>query len=271
MMSLMKEYACVFVVLTYKNIEDLEDFFKSFSLQNSKIIVVNSYYDKSTLERFEQISKNNKADFINVENKGYGFGNNVGIRYAREHYRFRYLVISNPDIIIKRFDFNFIIQDLRCIYAPKILTLKGKDQNPYYYTYCKAIEYFKYLGNKYNNKILFYIPITANKIYRIVRVSINKLFKFEKEKIYAAHGSFLIIGREALDLLVPIYNEKMFLTCEEEHLAKLANSKKIKTFYVPNIIILHKEDGSMKMADFDTNQVIRESRSEYYRYWYNWD
>lgn len=266
----MGEYDCVIVVLTYKNVEDIVDFFHQIFIPKSKIIVVNSFYDAKTLEQIEKIAKKNNADFLNVENRGYGYGNNIGIQYAREHYLFKYLIISNPDIIIKKFDMNFVGSDLSYIYAPRIITLRGKNQNPYYYSYCYIIEYLKYLGNKKNSRFLFYLPIIINKMYRIIRSAIGDILKIKKEKIYAAHGSFLIIGREALEALVPIYNEKMFLTSEEEHLAKLAKKRRIKTYYIRSVIILHKEDGSMKMADFDTRAAVRASRSEYYRYWYNW-
>ena len=193
----MTEYDCVIIVLTYKNVNDIADFFHHISITESKVIVVNSFYDTKTAGQVEQIAKKNNADFLNVENRGYGYGNNIGIQYAREHYLFKYLIISNPDIIIKKFDINFADGDLSSIYAPKILTLRGKNQNPYYYSYCQAIEYLKYLGNKKNNRLLFYLPVIINKIYRILRATIGDILKIKKEKIYAAHGSFVIIGRDA--------------------------------------------------------------------------
>lgn len=42
---------------------------------------------------------------MNVENKGYSYGNNRGIEYCHNNYEYDYIIISNPDIIIKKFDF----------------------------------------------------------------------------------------------------------------------------------------------------------------------
>ena len=65
----------VFVVLVYRNTQDLKDFFSSLNIPNSKVVVVNSFYNDETKSEFEQIAIDNGADFLNVENKGYGYGN----------------------------------------------------------------------------------------------------------------------------------------------------------------------------------------------------
>ena len=94
------EYDFVFVVLVYRNTKDLEDFFCSLKVPYSKVVVVNSFFDDKTEQEFQSIAQRNRADFISVPNKGYGFGNNTGCRYALENYKFKYLVISNADIEI---------------------------------------------------------------------------------------------------------------------------------------------------------------------------
>jgi GT2 family glycosyltransferase len=88
-----------------------------------------------------------------------------------------------------------------------------------------------------------------------------------KNIIYSAHGSFVILTKSALDLLYPLYNERMFLLGEEEHLAKQADKKNVKTYYEPNIEILHKEDGSMKLLNKKVFELERQSYMEYFLYW----
>ena len=103
------KYDIVFVVLVYRNTDDLKDFFLHNHIKNSHVIVVNSYYDDVSEGDFRKIAEDNGASFISVPNKGYGAGNNRGIEYALEHFNFDFLVISNADIQISKFDFNLLI------------------------------------------------------------------------------------------------------------------------------------------------------------------
>ena len=97
-------YDFVFIVLVYKNTLDLEEFFLSLNLLNTKVIVVDSFYDEVTSMAFENIALKYSASYLRVENRGYGYGNNMGIKYALAHYSFRYLIISNADIVVKQLD-----------------------------------------------------------------------------------------------------------------------------------------------------------------------
>ena len=79
-------YENIFVVLTYRNTDDLEDFLKSVErfVKSYKVIIINSYYDDSSKFKFADIAKQYNCDFINVPNKGYSVGNNYGIKYAQK-------------------------------------------------------------------------------------------------------------------------------------------------------------------------------------------
>ena len=55
---------------------------------------------------------------------------------------------------------------------------------------------------------------------------------------------------------------------EEAHLAKKAAKAHIKTVYAPNIIIDHKEDGSMSMEYNNEFKLLKQSFVEFYNYWY---
>lgn len=104
-MTNLKTIKNIFVVVVYRNTLDIIDFLKSVNdkVIDYKVIIVNNYFDNETKEQFEQIAKENNCDFINCENRGYGAGNNTGIRYAMKNYDFDFLTISNPDIIIQSF------------------------------------------------------------------------------------------------------------------------------------------------------------------------
>ena len=95
-------YELVFVVLVYRNIDVLRQFFSTLTLSCSyRVIVVNSFFNQETEEACRALSKEYDADFIPVPNKGFGAGNNSGCQYVMDHYQYRYLILSNSDIIIR--------------------------------------------------------------------------------------------------------------------------------------------------------------------------
>ena len=252
----------VFVVLTYANCDDLEDFISSSTIINasSKIIIVNSYYDESTLETIRSIADKNDCDFIGIENKGYGYGNNIGIAYAREKYDFDYLIISNPDIIIRDFNYNSIRKFKNSIIGPNIITSKGKKQNPFYV----KNKYFPRLENRFMKKknYLGYYSIMA--IYKFQKKWLELTSKITHKnffEVYALHGSFMIFHKGVFQKLDSLFDENIFLFCEEMVLAVKAKKNDIPMIYINNINVLHKEDGSMKFMDGKMYDIECESNT----------
>ena len=256
-----KLYDFVFGVLVYRNTKDLKDFFSNLKVANSRVIVVNSYYDDKSRDEFEVIALNNGADFINVENRGYGYGNNVGVSYALNNYSFKYLIISNADIEIQQFSLADLGQSDGII-APDIRTRTNKRQNPFNPFNSTLFNHLAYVGYKHDLKWLLYIGICLNKVLR----SIFYILKNSGE-IYASHGAFVIFSYNSLKKLAPIYNEDMFLFGEECHLAVKAHRLNIKTIYEPSIIIKHKEDGSTSLLG-NQYKYTKESFMCFYEYWY---
>lgn len=260
------KYDFIFIVLVYRNTKDLEDFFISFKLTNSKVIVVNSFYDDESEKIFKQIAKNGNADFISVPNKGYGAGNNRGIEYALKNYDFKYIVISNADVNIININIDTLKNYPEGIYAPSIRTLKGKQQNPHMPFHCKIIDKQKYkffLKNNWKAIILF---SALNRILRIFFLNIIRFFN--SGKIYSAHGSFIVLPKNIVEKLVPLYDENVFLFTEEENLAMNARAQGIHTYYTPQIHIQHKEDGSTSTISDKQRDITRDSYLKFYQKWY---
>lgn len=255
----------VFVVLTYRNYQDLKFFFEKNNVQNSKVIVVNSFFDEESRLCFEKIANENNADFINVENKGYGYGNNRGVEFAVKNYKFKYLIISNADVEIIHFNVEFLLsENLNNIYAPEIKTLSEKHQNPFIVNYSYFYRWLYYVALKKNLYFLKYIVYISNGIIRRLFIKIVKLFKIRKSNIYSSHGSFLIIGKEALSKISPLYYEEMFLYNEEFFLARKAMLHNVKLFYIPfDVSIKHFEDGSQ---DFSNKKSLEYSKDSYIKY-----
>lgn len=255
----------VFVLLTYRSWNDLNCFIdsaKKMCKYSYKIICVNSFYDSDSKEEIEKICIANNVDFLNIENKGYGYGNNQGINFANNKYNFDYLIISNPDIEIKNFSLENVSKAE--VTAPKILTLKGKKQNPFRLVSNSYIERKKYSDFQKNKRMFVIADIVINKMARFIYNTMN--FKGE---IYSCHGSFMILGCNVIDKVgSKIFNEKIFLFTEEDHVAKLMERNKIKIRYTDDVEVLHKEDGSVKYLDNKIKKITRNSYIEYYNYWY---
>ncbi|MEC0132117.1 glycosyltransferase family 2 protein [Paenibacillus odorifer] len=268
----MKEADIVFIVLVFRNDKDLIDLIKSVNLKiktTYKIVVVNSYYDEASKQTIEKVATKYNCDFINVPNRGYGSGNNKGIQFATENYKFEFVVICNPDTEIIKFNYRDLAGKEKNIIAPEIITLQNNKQNPFRLINSKLLDSIKYAAFKRKKYKLIYIDIVINKLAKIFVRKYNNLINKKEYGIYSCHGSFLIIGREAMRVLGELYNEEMFLFSEEDHVAKLAMKKNIVTLMNSNIQILHKEDGSVKFIDSKIMDMIGESFIKYYEYWYS--
>ncbi len=256
----------VFCVVTYRNVSDLMDLLDSIRSEvkgSYKVIIVNNFYDAETENKIELIAKDYSCVFIHSENNGYGAGNNTAISYALNNFDYQFIIVSNPDIVIKKWDADFLADDTGCtegIVAPKIVTAAGKLQNPHTVSYSKFARKLIYKGFKTKRKTLLYMGIGIGSVKRKFFLGMPKA---KTKSIYAAHGAFLLFSKTALEKLnsssmIPIYDEKMFLFAEEDVLAYKAQRAGIKTLYTEELHVYHKEDGSMKFRN-DINEILRNS------------
>ena len=124
-------YELVFVVLVYRNIEVLRQFFASLALSYSyRVVVVNSFYDQSTEEACRSLCKEHDADFMTVPNKGFGVGNNTGCRFVMDHYLYRFLVLSNSDIMIRDINDLSLIDEHKAVYAADVRSVSSDAGTP---------------------------------------------------------------------------------------------------------------------------------------------
>lgn len=241
----MKKYKYIFVVLVYKNTDVLKSFFESLKhINNYRVVLVNAYYDQISYDKCQQFALSHNADFVEIPNKGYGGGNNDGVKFVIEHYCFNFLIISNSDIIVK--DINCLDEFVNdsCVLASNTIQLNGRHQNP-----SAAVESKLYLklmrkGFEENNYYLVRLSHIFSRFYRELFLFASSIIKRKKWRIFAAHGSFMVFTAPALEKLSPIFNDKMFLYNEEIFLAYKCKAKDVPVYYVPNLRVLHLEGAS---------------------------
>lgn len=261
----------VFVILVYRNTDDIIELIKSIQAKVSdyKIIIVNSYYDNASLEAFEKIAQEYSCDFLNVENRGYGYGNNRGFELATQKYNFDFIILSNPDIEIEEFSDSTLDSLNDHLIGPQVTTSTGKSQNPYWATRNKLCEYLVYLGYKKRSRILFYTGVALNKLIRECYLKITQIIGKDTFRVYALHGSFIIFPKKVIkQISSPVYDENIFLFSEEADLAHKLRSKHIKSVATRAIKVHHKEDGSMGIAKIDERSEARKSVIYYYEKWH---
>jgi len=261
----MKKYEYIFVVLCYRNhldliefVENIPDFYKDY-----RVVVVNSFYDDATEENIRRIAVENDCDFISVENKGYSYGNNKGIEYCRKHYDYDFLVVANPDVLVMQNDADVsAFKGKPVVVAPQINTLSGKHQNPYWVMKNPVSEFLIYYGYKHKKKLIVYAGIAINKFLREVFVRLAGTSGFKK--VFAAHGSFMIFSKQAIEKFGTVFDDNMFLFSEEALLAHRLRQAKIPVLYTKSTRIKHKEDGSVGIAKIDDEGEMRKSIIYYY-------
>lgn len=263
------KYKYVFVILVYRNTQDLKECIESIAekVDNYKIIVVNAFYDVVSESEAKDIAEQYGCDFMSIENRGYSFGNNTGIEYAYNKYDFDYIVVSNPDITIEKFD-DDVLSNKWGIVAPKIIAADDRMQNPMSLIENKMSERLVYKGLKQDKKFFFLLGVMLNKLSQTMGVMLMKCRGKKQQKIYVAHGSFVLISKETVSTLGPrLYDENMFLFGEEGVLAQMAKKAGIETYYVTDILVHHKEDGSMKLGNFSVNDELKKANIYYYEHY----
>lgn len=262
----MIKYQIIFIIVVYKNILDLKSLLSNIKKlhTDSKSIVVNNYFDDESMEACRKIALENNCDFLNVPNDGYGCGNNRGIAYANDNYDYDFLIVSNPDITIKKFNIDEILPLRDYIVGPIIKTKTGKDQNPYWVINNKFAEWLIYRGYLSKKRLIVYTGIAINKIIREVFMK-RFLFSAKKHsKVFALHGSFVVFPKKVIDTIGKPYDEDMFLFAEEVHLAHLLDKHNIKSYITKSIEIIHKENGSIDLSNINETIERRKSIITYY-------
>lgn len=255
----------VFITLVYRNYEDLYDLKRSIELHVKaayEIVVVEAYYDNQTSEYVKDCALKLGCHYICVKNGGYGYGNNKGFEYVENNFLCQYICVCNPDIMIQSdISVELLKSGLECI-APDIITRKGKKQNPYWPYESSLIEKLIYYGYKKKNRLVIYSGVVINKLYRMYWRMVAR--KYAKYNIYACHGSFYIMQTTFVKKNHFKYDENMFLFYEEAYHAHFLKKHQAHICFMRDIKILHKEDGSMNIANIEEMPYLQHSYLYYY-------
>lgn len=234
----MKERCCC-LILNYNDSDNVQRMLNKIYSYDSfdKILVVDNC---STDDSYEKLQKyvNQKIIVIKTEyNGGYGFGNNFGIKYAKNKLQCKYVLLTNPDVY---YDENLVASFLN------IITIEG----------VAIVSAIQHDINDYPIKDLAWrIPTPIE--YALLQTKIgNKFFDIRYKNVLEIEGvaevdcvpgAMLMLDTKKF-LEVGGYDENMFLYCEEETIAFKLKIKGYKTLLICNQYYRHEHSVSINKS-----------------------
>ena len=254
-----------FVVLNYNDSERTTKFLNDVKTYNSidEIVVVDNCSTDSSLDILKK-QESKKIKIIKaLENKGYGAGNNIGIKYIINKYKKANIFISNPDIVVKEetiINMCNVLNDNKTIgmCAPNIL------QDGKIFRGWKILSPIK--------SAFLYFP----GVYRHAFNNNDPKYFYEKDKydtkmtyVDVVTGCFFAIKSDVIKK-INYFDENIFLYNEEEVIAKKLKDINLLTAILNSETVIHEHSVSINksMSSLKKVKIANKSRI-YYQKKYN--
>lgn len=227
------------LTLNYNDADTMINFIHSvenYSVVNLILVVDNNSTDDS-YPRLKKL-ENHKIKVIQTgHNGGYGAGNNFGIRYLANHSRAEYVLQCNPDVIITEKAIYNLARFLHshpdyAIAAPFMLNKFGK----------KEMESAFPIPTKW--QYILSLDIIYNKIFHPGIYEELDLCLHDFIPVGAVAGSLLMLNLSNM-IRGGMYDEHIFLYCEEISLAIKLKKSGLKTAILPKETFIHNHSVSI--------------------------
>lgn len=210
-----RDYSCVRKILVVDNHSTDDSFGKLKSLENDKIVVVDS-----------------------KQNGGYGSGNNFGIRYLKENYQSDFILLSNPDVFVEENVLVKLESFLRknsdyAIAAPFMLNANGKKENHTAFRMPSTLEYIMSLDFFIKK---FFLSFDCG--FKALEMNKNVV------DVDALTGSLFLLNADQF-IKFGLFDENVFLYCEEVVLGKKLKQANLKLALLPKLFFIHNHSVSI--------------------------
>ena len=200
-----------------------------------------------------------------VRNGGYGYGNNLGVRYAYEQIHASEVLIANPDASISEETVREMQEVLKDDQDVAIVGAVMKDDGS------SEISYAEFTAAGWCRRTLLKEVLHSGPLSkRIFRKQLEYSDNYYRDKdripVYAVHGSLLMVSAERF-LSVGGYDTDMFLYMEEYVLGCRMGNSGWKTVLLP-LHYQHSGSHSITGAGLDAvrrQQLRQQSERIYYR------
>ncbi|MBQ9886688.1 MAG: glycosyltransferase family 2 protein [Lachnospiraceae bacterium] len=224
------------------------------------VVVVDNASTDDSAKHLEKLAGGKVIFIQNDSNKGYGAGNNVGIKYSRDVLSCKYVLIANPDVefedetvgaLVAGFDKADNCAVVSCV-------MKNAEGTP-------QISGWRNYG--FMKNLLSTEPVCI-RLFRNVLHYPKKYFE-NKEwcEVEAVPGSLLMVDAEKMSD-VGLYDENMFLYEEERTLGFKLKQKGYKTVLLLDHSYIHRHSVSIKKSVKSAvarQKILHKTKMYYYK------
>lgn len=267
-----------FVILHYRAVDETIKCVESIKKTQQKsyhiVIVDNNSPDNSGQQLDSLYEGDNHITILhNTINEGFARGNNVGFRYSKYKLKADFIILQNNDTQVLQENFQDIVINEYNLSSFAVLGPLIKTPHPPFNSNPRSnklpdINYVK--RRLFNHRILLFLNYLHLDHYVLniiskrnhIKKDFNNLNSQIASKLYnvCLHGSFMVFSPSYIRIFDGL-NDKTFLYCEEELLYLRIINNHLKTVYLPDVIIFHKEDASTN-AEF--NKGLKKRRFQYH-------
>ena len=227
------------LTLNYNDAESVICFLEQIKFYKSirHILVVDNCSTDDSLKRLIQLNSDKIHVISTNKNGGYGAGNNFGLRYLYKYYQSKYVLQCNPDVIISEKTVmkleNFLLEhDEYTMVAPFMLDKNRKKLPNTAFKVPSLKQYILGLD------IFFSKYCDLNSYHDIIHD--NSSIK----DVDALSGSLFMVNLPKM-IKYGMYDEQVFLYCEEVILAMKLKNNGQKVALLPQEVFIHNHSVSI--------------------------
>jgi GT2 family glycosyltransferase len=228
-----------------------------------RILIVDNCSTDDSLSDLKSIESDKIIVIKSEKNGGYGAGNNLGIRYLCENFGSEYILLANPDVIVDEDTLQNMYLFLKfhedyAIAAPVMTDLNGIVQ---YNTAFKIPNIWQFMMS-----FEMFLSRTFKPFYYKNIDCLPKPF-FD---VGAVSGSLFMMNASKM-MKYGMFDENVFLYCEEHILATKLEYAGLKTALLTNLRFIHNHSVSISKSynsNVSRDRLLNESRIYVLKHYY---
>ena len=235
-----RKKAC-FVILNYNDFETTKKLVNSIHKWERdcyQIIIVDNQSTDESYKTLDNCYKGyeNIDVLISEKNGGYSYGNNFGADFAIKKYNPEYIVISNPDIEIEMSTFDELLRTFDVDESIAMVSPVMKSINGEYKIYSQRLpNYMDDLRACFNSSKSRTIKEEFEYVNGDTRLIRTQMLP----------GSFFVVRTKCF-AEVGMFDENVFLFCEERILGRKMHEQKYKLILRKDLFFVHQHSVTMK-------------------------
>lgn len=255
------------LILNYNSADTTISLLKSIhrykNIRNILVVDNKSTDDSLKIIRDEHIE--NKIHVISSDkNGGYGYGNNWGFRYLKEHFNSNLVLLCNPDTrideeVISRLE-DFLLNHSNYLAVAPFMLNANKERD--YLTAYKIPSKLDYILS---------MEFVLGKFVSRCHYPISLLNSSSPIDVETVAGSLFMINL-SLCPSPQIYDENMFLYCEETVFGLYAKQHNFRICLLPDVFFLHEHSVSISKSftkEHNRRALLFKSRIYLLKHYYN--